>query len=129
MSHLLTLHDPAAARRHYLTSVWQTDTMYSLAQRHAEERTERRLERPDFQEAFPRPLKNVVIAFRALRIVALDIDHMPSPDQIGPRCQITGTRRHQPRSLRKRSRSLCRWTLPVAVRGSSATISNRRGSL
>ncbi|GJH27035.1 class I adenylate-forming enzyme family protein [Caballeronia novacaledonica] len=38
MSHLLTLHDPAVARRHYLASVWQTDTMYSLARRHAEER-------------------------------------------------------------------------------------------
>lgn len=39
MSHLLTLHDPAAARHHYLTSVWQNDTMYALARRHAEERS------------------------------------------------------------------------------------------
>jgi len=38
MSHLLTLHDPAAARRHYLNGVWQTDTMYALAKRHATER-------------------------------------------------------------------------------------------
>nr|WP_153135467.1 class I adenylate-forming enzyme family protein [Paraburkholderia agricolaris] len=38
MSHLLTLHDPAAARRHYLKGIWQTDTMYSLAKRHSAER-------------------------------------------------------------------------------------------
>ncbi|MFT3816537.1 MAG: class I adenylate-forming enzyme family protein [Rubrivivax sp.] len=38
MSHLLTLHDPAAARAHYRAGVWQTDTLYSLARRHAAER-------------------------------------------------------------------------------------------
>jgi len=38
MSHLLTLHDPAAAREHYLSGIWQTDTLYSLARRHATER-------------------------------------------------------------------------------------------
>jgi acyl-CoA synthetase len=38
MSHLLTLHDPAAARHHYLTGIWQNDTMYALAQRHGTER-------------------------------------------------------------------------------------------
>jgi acyl-CoA synthetase len=38
MSHLLTLHDPAKAREHYLSGVWQTDTLYSLARRHATER-------------------------------------------------------------------------------------------
>jgi acyl-CoA synthetase len=38
MSHLLTLHDPAAAREHYLSGVWQTDTLYSLARLHATER-------------------------------------------------------------------------------------------
>ncbi|MEJ8851171.1 class I adenylate-forming enzyme family protein [Variovorax rhizosphaerae] len=38
MSHLLTLHDPSAARERYLEGVWQTDTMYSLAHRHATER-------------------------------------------------------------------------------------------
>lgn len=37
MSHLLTLHDPAAAREHYLSGVWQTDTLYSLASRNATE--------------------------------------------------------------------------------------------
>ncbi len=38
MSHLLTLHDPAAAREHYLSGVWQADTMYALLHRHATER-------------------------------------------------------------------------------------------
>jgi acyl-CoA synthetase len=36
--HLLTLHDPAKARENYLSGVWQTDTLYSLARRHATER-------------------------------------------------------------------------------------------
>ena len=35
MSHLLTLHDPAAARENYLSGVWQTDTLYSLARANA----------------------------------------------------------------------------------------------
>jgi len=38
MAHLLTLHDPATAREHYLAGIWQTDTLYSLARRHATER-------------------------------------------------------------------------------------------
>ena len=38
MAHLLTLHDPESARQHYLSGVWQTDTLYSLARRHATER-------------------------------------------------------------------------------------------
>jgi acyl-CoA synthetase len=38
MSYLLTLHDPARARENYLSGIWQTDTLYSLAQRHATER-------------------------------------------------------------------------------------------
>jgi len=38
MSHLLTLHDPARARENYLSGVWRTDTLYSLALRHATER-------------------------------------------------------------------------------------------
>jgi acyl-CoA synthetase len=38
MSHLLTLHDPARARENYLSGIWQTDTLYSLARRHATER-------------------------------------------------------------------------------------------
>jgi acyl-CoA synthetase len=40
MAHLLTLHDPATARAHYLSGVWQTDTLYALARRHASERGE-----------------------------------------------------------------------------------------
>jgi acyl-CoA synthetase len=38
MSHLLTLHDPATAREHYQADLWRTDTLYSLARRHAAER-------------------------------------------------------------------------------------------
>lgn len=38
MSHLLTLHDPSRARENYLAGVWQTDTFYSLARKHASER-------------------------------------------------------------------------------------------
>ena len=39
MSHLLTLHDPARAREYYLSGAWQTDTLYTLARRHAVERS------------------------------------------------------------------------------------------
>src|SRR5829696_6100691 len=35
---LLTLHDPAAARRYYETGVWRADTLYTLLRRHAAER-------------------------------------------------------------------------------------------
>jgi acyl-CoA synthetase len=35
---LLTLHDPAAARRYYAEGLWQNDTFYTLLQRHARER-------------------------------------------------------------------------------------------
>ena len=38
MAHLLTLHNPATARENYLSGVWQTDTLYSLARRHATDR-------------------------------------------------------------------------------------------
>lgn len=38
MAHLLTLHDPAVARENYLSGIWQTDTLYSLARQHATER-------------------------------------------------------------------------------------------
>ncbi|MCZ4313950.1 class I adenylate-forming enzyme family protein [Comamonadaceae bacterium G21597-S1] len=38
MSHLLTLHDPSIARENYLSGIWQTDTLYSLARWHATER-------------------------------------------------------------------------------------------
>jgi acyl-CoA synthetase len=35
MGHLLTLHDPRAARRYYEAGVWQADTFYTLLARHA----------------------------------------------------------------------------------------------
>jgi len=38
MTRLLTLHDPAVAREHYVSGIWQTETLYSLARRHATER-------------------------------------------------------------------------------------------
>ncbi|MCC7275749.1 MAG: acyl--CoA ligase [Alphaproteobacteria bacterium] len=38
MGRLLTLHDPASARRHYAAGVWRTDTLYALLCRHADAR-------------------------------------------------------------------------------------------
>ncbi len=38
MGPILTLHDPAAARRHYEAGVWRNDTLYALLRRHAEAR-------------------------------------------------------------------------------------------
>jgi acyl-CoA synthetase len=35
---LLTLHDPAAARRYYAAGLWREDTFYTLLQKHAGER-------------------------------------------------------------------------------------------
>ena len=35
---LLTLHDPAAARRYYAGGLWQDDTFYTLLQRHTRQR-------------------------------------------------------------------------------------------
>lgn len=35
---LLTLHDPAAARRYYAAGLWREDTFYTLVQKHAAER-------------------------------------------------------------------------------------------
>jgi acyl-CoA synthetase len=35
---LLTLHDPAAARRYYEAGAWRTDTLYALLRQHATER-------------------------------------------------------------------------------------------
>ena len=37
---LLTLHDPAAARRYYAEGLWREDNFYTLLQRHAAERPE-----------------------------------------------------------------------------------------
>ena len=38
MQNILTLHNPQRAREYYLTGVWQQDTLYTLARRHARER-------------------------------------------------------------------------------------------
>ncbi len=38
MRPFLTLHHPAAARRHYAAGLWQDDTLYDLVARHAAER-------------------------------------------------------------------------------------------
>jgi acyl-CoA synthetase len=38
VSPILTLHDPATARRHYADGVWQDDTLYALLRRHASAR-------------------------------------------------------------------------------------------
>jgi acyl-CoA synthetase len=35
---LLTLHDPAAARRYYAEGLWRADTFYTLVAKHAAER-------------------------------------------------------------------------------------------
>ncbi|VVD77811.1 class I adenylate-forming enzyme family protein [Pandoraea terrigena] len=38
MQNILTLHNPQRAREYYLAGVWQQETLYSLARRHARER-------------------------------------------------------------------------------------------
>lgn len=38
MARILTLHNPVQTRDYYLSNVWQDDTMYALACRHAKER-------------------------------------------------------------------------------------------
>ncbi|MFM0671606.1 class I adenylate-forming enzyme family protein [Paraburkholderia sediminicola] len=38
MQNILTLHDPQKAREFYLSGVWQQDTLYTLARRHAREK-------------------------------------------------------------------------------------------
>ncbi len=38
MGPILTLHDPAAARRHYADGVWRNETLYALLHHHAEAR-------------------------------------------------------------------------------------------
>ena len=41
MQHLLTLHDPQAARDHYLEGTWRNETMYKLLRHHAAARGHR----------------------------------------------------------------------------------------
>ncbi|MDF3839916.1 class I adenylate-forming enzyme family protein [Cupriavidus basilensis] len=38
MQNILTLHNPQNARDYYLSGIWQQDTLYTLARRHARER-------------------------------------------------------------------------------------------
>jgi hypothetical protein len=38
MQNLLTLHYPQSARNHNLAGIWQQETLYTLARRHARER-------------------------------------------------------------------------------------------
>jgi len=38
MQNILTLHNPQHARDYYLSGIWQQDTLYTLARRHARER-------------------------------------------------------------------------------------------
>lgn len=38
MQNLLTLHNPQYARDYYMSGIWQQDTLYTLARRHARER-------------------------------------------------------------------------------------------
>src|ERR1700733_15397268 len=37
---LLTLHDPAAARRYYAAGLWRDETLYALLQQHVRQRPE-----------------------------------------------------------------------------------------
>ncbi|MFM0201736.1 class I adenylate-forming enzyme family protein [Paraburkholderia fungorum] len=39
MQNILTLHNPQRAREYYLTGVWQQETLYTLARRHAREQS------------------------------------------------------------------------------------------
>jgi len=65
MSKLLTLHDPAAAREHYLSGIWQADTLYSLTQRHATERGSTYALRDSYRRLTWRALFNRVNALAA----------------------------------------------------------------
>ena len=59
------------------------------------ERTDLHIDRPDFQETLPGPLEDAVVALRALRVIALDIEHVTPPDQRCPsaRCSFALRRR------------------------------------
>jgi acyl-CoA synthetase len=65
---LLTLHDPAAARRYYAEGLWRDDTFYTLLQRHAAERPDA----PALRDA-TRCL-NWAELLRAVDAVAADLD-------------------------------------------------------
>ncbi|MGE0723609.1 MAG: class I adenylate-forming enzyme family protein [Alphaproteobacteria bacterium] len=58
MARLLTLHDPAAARRHYAAGIWRPETLYGLLSRHAAARPDA----PALRDARRR------LGWRALRV-------------------------------------------------------------
>ena len=65
---LLTLHDPAAARRYYAQGLWRDDTFYTLLQKHAAERPEA----PALRDATRR--LSWAELLRAVDAVAADLD-------------------------------------------------------
>ncbi|HWD57950.1 MAG TPA: long-chain fatty acid--CoA ligase, partial [Stellaceae bacterium] len=65
---LLTLHDPAAARRYYAQGLWRDDTFYTLLQRHTAERPEA----PALRDATRRLCWAELL--RAVDAVAADLD-------------------------------------------------------
>ncbi len=65
---LLTLHDPAAARRYYAAGLWREDTFYTLLQKHAGERPDA----PALRDATRRLTWTELL--RAVDAVAADLD-------------------------------------------------------
>ena len=65
---LLTLHDPAAARRYYARGLWRDDTFYTLLARHAAERPQA----PALRDATKRLCWAELL--RAVDAVAADLD-------------------------------------------------------
>jgi acyl-CoA synthetase len=65
---LLTLHDPAAARRYYAEGLWRDDTFYTLLQQHAAERPDA----PALRDATQRLTWAELL--RAVDAVAADLD-------------------------------------------------------
>ena len=65
---LLTLHDPAAARRYYAQGLWREDTFYTLVQKHAAERPDA----PALRDATRR--LTWIELLRAVDAVAADLD-------------------------------------------------------
>ena len=65
---LLTLHDPAAARRYYAEGLWREDTFYTLLAKHAGERPDA----PALRDATRRLTWAELL--RAVDAVAADLD-------------------------------------------------------
>ena len=65
---LLTLHDPASARRYYTQGLWRADTFYTLLQKHAAERPDS----PALRDATRR--LSWAELLRAVDAVATDLD-------------------------------------------------------